>query len=87
MSRKNKIQVEVRENGSRNHPWYVNVYVNNSLVDKKSFMTEKEANENKHKFVEDLLVDAVKKLRKISRVKLYCGKFGEQEYSLFGDRE
>ncbi len=61
-----KLEVKIVENGSQNHPFYVRIFVDDHLVDQKSFMSEKKAENGKMQFVMDTLENVTRKLRAVS---------------------
>jgi hypothetical protein len=62
------IDVQIVENGSINHPFYVKIYVDSLFVADKSFKSMAAAAEKgKERFVEETLVEMTRKLRSFSK--------------------
>jgi len=60
------ISIDIVENGSSNHPFYLKIFVDDLLVASKSFMSKKLAEKGTDKFVQEVLMTSVRKLRKFS---------------------
>lgn len=82
------IEYDIIENGSKNHSFYLRLYVDNKLVKRKSFMSIKLAETGREKFFLEVIEQYVIDLRKAAEC---FNKSGLENYienksiSIYGD--